>query len=137
MDVPVSCKNDKDPFKMKQLECSQHFCHDMPMEIFSDDQGQLTLQSISRSGRILNTSKTYGCLCYLQNEDDPIKNESTKMFTTLYINFSDTQGQITGESVVVSGQILKSSKLSKYMWIFFKHSMAANSTVLGPHLAEF
>ena len=34
------------------------------------------------------------------------------MFTTLYINFSDAQGQITQESVVVSGQNLNSSKLS-------------------------
>ena len=34
------------------------------------------------------------------------------MFTTLYINFSDTQGQITLESVVVSGRNLNSSKLS-------------------------
>ena len=34
------------------------------------------------------------------------------MFTTLYINFSDAQGQITPESVVVSGRNLNSSKLS-------------------------
>ena len=34
------------------------------------------------------------------------------MFTTLYINFSDTQGQITLELVVVSGRNLNSSKLS-------------------------
>ena len=34
------------------------------------------------------------------------------MFTTLYINFSDAQGQITLESVVVSGLNLYSSKLS-------------------------
>ena len=34
------------------------------------------------------------------------------MFTTLYINFSDMQGQITLESVVVSGRNLNSSKLS-------------------------
>ena len=33
------------------------------------------------------------------------------MFTTLYINFSDVQGQITLELVVVSGQNLNSSKL--------------------------
>ena len=30
------------------------------------------------------------------NEEDPIKNEGTKVFTTLYINFSDAQGQVTG-----------------------------------------
>ena len=34
------------------------------------------------------------------------------MFTTLYINFSDAQGQITLELVVVSGRNLNSSKLS-------------------------
>ena len=34
------------------------------------------------------------------------------MFTTLYIEFSDAQGQITLESVVVSGRNWNSSKLS-------------------------
>ena len=45
-------------------------------------------------------------------EDDPRKNEGARVSTTLYINFSDAQGQITPESVVVSGQNLNSSKLS-------------------------
>ena len=47
-----------------------------------------------------------------KNEEDPIKNEGAKVFTTLYINFSDTQGQITLELVVVSSRNLYSSKLS-------------------------
>ena len=34
-----------------------------------------------------------------KNEEDSIKNEGARVFTTLYINFSDTQGQITLESV--------------------------------------
>ena len=34
------------------------------------------------------------------------------MFTTLYVDFSDAQGQITLESVVVSGRNWNSSKLS-------------------------
>ena len=34
------------------------------------------------------------------------------MFTTLYINFSDAQGQVTLEMVVVSGRNLNSSELS-------------------------
>ena len=34
------------------------------------------------------------------------------MFTTLYVNFSEVQGQITLESVVVSGRNLNLSKLS-------------------------
>ena len=42
-------------------------------------------------------------LVICKNEEDPIKNEGASVFTTLYINFSDAQGQITLESVVVSG----------------------------------
>ena len=47
-----------------------------------------------------------------KNEEDLIKNEGARVFTTLYINFSDAQGQITLELVVVSGINLNSSKLS-------------------------
>ena len=36
-------------------ECSQHFTHYKSMEIFSDAQGQLTPQSLVRSGRISNS----------------------------------------------------------------------------------
>ena len=45
-------------------------------------------------------------------EEDPIKKRGARVFTTLYVNFSDAQGQITVESVVVSGRNLNSSKLS-------------------------
>ena len=41
--------------KMKGLEWSQHFSHYKSMEIFPDAQGQLTLQSLVRSGRISNS----------------------------------------------------------------------------------
>ena len=47
-----------------------------------------------------------------KNEEDPIKNEGARVFTKLYISFSDAQGQITLELVVVLGQNLNSSKLS-------------------------
>ena len=46
-----------------------------------------------------------------QYEEDPIKNRGARLFTTLYINFSEAQGQITLELVVVSGRNLFSSKL--------------------------
>ena len=46
-----------------------------------------------------------------KNKEDPIKNERARVFTTLNINFSDAQGQITLESVVVSGRNWNSSKL--------------------------
>ena len=46
-----------------------------------------------------------------QYEEDPIKNRGARVFMTLYIYFSDAQGQITLELVVVSGRNLNSSKL--------------------------
>ena len=45
-------------------------------------------------------------------KEDPIKNEGARVDTTLYSNFSDTQGQITLVLVSVSGRNLNSSKLS-------------------------
>ena len=45
-------------------------------------------------------------------EEDPIKNEGTRVVTTLYSNFSEAQGQITLVLVSVSGRNLNSSKLS-------------------------
>ena len=50
-------------------------------------------------------------LVTVKNEEDPIENVGARVLTTLYINFSDAQGQITLELVVVSGQNLNSSKL--------------------------
>ena len=47
-----------------------------------------------------------------KNEEDPIKNRGARAFTTLYINFSDAQGQITLELVVVSGLNSNSSRFS-------------------------
>ena len=46
-----------------------------------------------------------------QYEEDTIKNRGARVFTALYINFSDAQGQITLELVVVSGRNLNSLKL--------------------------
>ena len=43
--------------KMKELECSQDFSHYKSMGIFTDAQGQLTSQSLVRSGRISNSSE--------------------------------------------------------------------------------
>ena len=100
-----------------------------------------------------------------KNEEDPIKNRGARVFTTLYINFSDAQGQITLELVAVSGRNLNSSKLScmsslparmrmidskikelecsqdfshyKSKGIFSRRSRAANSAVLGPIWPNF
>ena len=47
-----------------------------------------------------------------KNKGDLIENEGARVFITLYIDFSDAQGQITLESVVVSSRNWISSKLS-------------------------
>ena len=53
--VLVTCKNEDDRLKMKELECSQDFSHYKSMGIFPDAQGQLTPQSLVQSGRISNS----------------------------------------------------------------------------------
>ena len=99
--IPARMK--KIQLKMKALECSQDFSHYKSMGIFPDAQGQLTPQSLVRSGRILTSS---------EYEEDLIKNEGARVVTTLYSNFSDAQGQITQVLVSVSCRNFNSSKLS-------------------------
>ena len=37
-----------------------------------------------------------------KNEEDPMKNEGARVVTTLFIDFSDAQGQLTPKSVMES-----------------------------------
>ena len=79
--------------KMKELECSQDFSHFKSMGIFPDAQGQLTLQSLGPIWS--NFELVQGFMVVLltcKNEEDPITNRGSRVFTTLYINFSDMQG---------------------------------------------
>ena len=57
MHVLDTGKNEEDPIKMKALECSQDFSHYKSLGIFPDAQGQLSPQSLVRSGRISNSSE--------------------------------------------------------------------------------
>ena len=41
-----------------------------------------------------------GLLVACKNAEDPIKNEGARVVTTLFINFSDAQGQLTPKSVM-------------------------------------
>ena len=49
-----------------------------------------------------------------KNEEDPIKNEGARVVTTLSIDFSDAQRQLTPKSVMESCQNSNSSKL---LWL--------------------
>ena len=52
-----------------------------------------------------------GLLVACKNEEDPIKNEGARVVTTLFINFSDAQGQLTPKSVLESCRNANPSKL--------------------------
>ena len=52
-----------------------------------------------------------GLFAACMNEEDPIKNEGARVVTTLFINFSDAQGQITLKLVLESCRNSNSSKL--------------------------
>ena len=56
-----------------------------------------------------------GYLVTCKNEEDPIKNEGARVVTTLFINFSDSQGQLTP----VSNGILPKSKLIQVLIVVF------------------
>ena len=92
MHVLITCKNKEDQIKNEGSSIS----HNKSMRIFS------------RRSRAANSA--VNCLIWSNFElvrdfmvvlltcknEDPIKNRGARVFTTLYINFSDTQGQITG-----------------------------------------
>ena len=64
--IIVTCMTKEDPFKMRALEWSQKIFHCKSMQIFYNTQGQLTQQSEVISTESSNSSKFYGCPCYLK-----------------------------------------------------------------------
>ena len=59
-----------------------------------------------------------------------MENEGARVFITIYIDFSDAQGQINLESVVVSGRNLNSSKL------LCMSSLPARMRMIGSKMKE-
>ena len=83
---------------MKAIECLQHFSHCKSMGNFSDAQGQITphctMHGLVRLYfQIMPDFMVYLVTC--KNEEDSIKNDRARVFTTLFIDFLDAQGQIT------------------------------------------
>ena len=82
----VTCKNEEDPFKMMVLEWSHHLSHCKSMGIFSDAEGQVTRSAVP--SRIWPKLKFFQAFLVVldtcKNKEDPIKNESTRVVTTLY-----------------------------------------------------
>ena len=55
-----------------------------------------------------------GVLVACKNEEDPIENEGARVVTTLFIDISDAQGQLTPKSVKES---CRNSNSSKLVWL--------------------
>ena len=55
-----------------------------------------------------------GVLDACKNEEDSTKNEGARVVTTLFIDFSDAQGQLTPKSVMES---CGNSNPSKLLWL--------------------
>ena len=98
--------------KMKALEWSQHFFHCKSMGIFIRSSRAANSAVHGRIWPNYEVIQDLMVVLVTCKKDDPLKNEGAIVFTTLHINFSGAQGQITPESVVVSCRNLNSSKLS-------------------------
>ena len=108
--LPARMKKIK--LEMKVLDCSQDFSHYKSMGIFS--RRSRAAYSAVQGSIWSNFELVQDCIVVLltcKNEEYPIKNRGARVFTTLYIKFSDVQGQITLGFVVVSGRSLNPSKL--------------------------
>ena len=95
MIILVTSKNEEDPIKIEGARVATIQNID-----FSNTKGQLTPQSEVESGR--NSELIRDIVVILvtcKNEEDPLKNKDA---TTLNIDFSNTQGQITPRSEVGS-----------------------------------
>ena len=103
--ILVTCKNEEDPLQTKDARVATTQNMD-----FSYTQGQITPQSEVRSGQNSNPSEM-DVLVTSKNKENPNKNEGTRVATTLNIDFSHSQGQITPQSEVRSGQNSKSFEM--------------------------
>ena len=113
MYVLVACKNEEDPIKN---EGARVFTRFLPLQVY----GNFSIQSRAGNSAVLGriwlkfelVRDIMVVLLTCKNKEDPINNKGARMFTTLYINFSDAQGQRTLELVVVYGRNWNSFKLS-------------------------
>ena len=115
MVVLVTCKNEEDQFKNEGTRDVTTFLLLLVQRDFS--RRSRAANSPVRSLIWLKFELIQAFMLVLvtcKNEEDPIKNEGTRVLTSLYIDFSDAQGQLTPQSGVESWQNSNSSKL---LWL--------------------
>ena len=71
-----------------------------------------------------------GLLVACKNEEDPIKNEGARVVTSLFINFSDAQGQLTPKSVMESCRNSNSSELLRLVLLSARMKIHSQMKVL-------
>ena len=110
--VLLICKNEEDRFK---IESTRVVTTDLPLKVYGDFSRRSRAANSTIQGLIWPNFKPIRdfmvVLLTCKNEEDPIKNEGARVVTTLSIDFSDTQGQLTPKSVMESCQNSNSSKL--------------------------
>ena len=111
MQVLVTCKNEDDRIKN---EGARVFARFLPLKVYGDFSRCPRAAYSAVLGLIWPTFEilrdVIDVLVTCKYEEDPIKNEGARVFTTLYSNFSDAQGHITLELVEVSGRNLNTFK---------------------------
>ena len=116
MDVLDTCKYEEDPIKNEGARVVTTLYSN-----FSDVQGQITLVSVSVSGRNLNSSKLvcmFSLPARMRMIDSKMKELERSQDFSHYKSmgiFPDAQGQLTPQSLVRSGRISNSVEM---LWMF-------------------
>ena len=107
--VLVSCKNEEVRIKNEGARVVTTFSSIVSLCGFfrHSTAANSTVHGRIRANFIL-VGNFIGVLVTCKNKEDPIKNEGARVLTTLYIAFSDAQGQLTPQSVVGFGRISNS-----------------------------
>ena len=96
MVVLVTCKNDEDPFKNESTRVLTTL---LPLLVYWDFLRRSRKANSLDPAPILPNFEPIqvyiAVLVTCKNEYDLIKNEGARVLTTLYINFSNAQGQLT------------------------------------------
>ena len=96
MHVLITCKNEGDPIRN---EGARVFTRFLPLYVYGDFSRRPRAANSAVHGPIWSNFKLSRYFIVLlltcKNEEDPIINRGARVFTTLYIHFSDAQGQIT------------------------------------------
>ena len=109
----VTCKNEEDPSKNEGTRVVTTF-----LPVYGDVSRRSRAANSTVQGLICpNFKPTRDYMCFLvacKNEEDSIENEGARVVTTLFIDFSDAQGQLTPKSVMES---CRKSNSSKLLWL--------------------